>query len=64
MTGRPAYNIVRLHDATDPDYRRVARTLDDAELEDEILGGRGEAAYQLALLAEAERRATQEGDAQ
>lgn len=42
-----------------PDYSRVIRMLSDAELEDEILGRRGEAAYQLALLAEADRRAAQ-----
>ncbi len=44
-----------------PDYTRVVRALTDAELEEEILGRLGEPAFQLALLAEAERRAKQTG---
>lgn len=40
-----------------PDYARVAVSLSDAELEEEILSGRGEPGYKLALVAEHERRA-------
>lgn len=40
-----------------PDYARVARALPEAELEEEILLKRGDPEYQLALLAELERRA-------
>jgi hypothetical protein len=47
-------------DATAPDYGRVVRTLTDEEIEEEILGRRGEPGYQLALLAEAERRGKEE----
>ena len=53
-----------LHDGGEPrapNYDRVVRALSDAELEDEILGKRGEPGYQLALLAEAERRAKGDG---
>lgn len=42
---------------TPPAHERVVRSLSDAELEDEILARRGEADYQAALVAEAERRA-------
>lgn len=47
-----------------PNYTRVVRSLTDAELEDEILGRLGTPEFQLALIAEAERRAkqTEEGD--
>lgn len=40
-----------------PSHDRVARGLSDADLEEEILGRRGEADYQLALVREADRRA-------
>lgn len=40
-----------------PDYDRVMASLSDAELEDEIAGGRGEPGYRLALVTEHERRA-------
>lgn len=39
-----------------PSYDRVVRAMPDAELEDEILGGKGEPGYQLALIAEQDRR--------
>lgn len=39
-----------------PDYDRGIRMLSDEELEAEILGGKGDAGYKLALLAEADRR--------
>lgn len=40
-----------------PNYERVARALSDADLEDEILLGRGEPGYKSALVDEADRRA-------
>lgn len=40
-----------------PDFGRVAAGLSDADLEDEILAGRGEPDYQAALVHEHERRA-------
>lgn len=39
-----------------PNYDRAARLLDDDELEAEILSKLGEPGYQLALLAEHDRR--------
>lgn len=46
-----------------PDFARVARALPDDELEEEILAGLGEPDYQLALVAERERRANQPKEA-
>jgi hypothetical protein len=56
VSQRPSYRISR-GEGVDPSYDRVARALSDDELEDEILAGRGEAGFKLALLAEFERRA-------
>lgn len=45
--------------AKPPDYARVARSLPDADLEDEILAGLGEPEYRAALVAELDRRAAE-----
>lgn len=58
-TEKPARRY-RLSDdvaAQPPNFDRAVRVLSDEELEDEIRLGRGEPDYQLALLAEFERRA-------
>lgn len=56
MESHRYYPVVGPGDKREPDYERVARTLTDAELEEEILGRRGDARYQLVLIQEAERR--------
>lgn len=55
-----AYGFREERPAAPPNYDRAVRLLDDAELEAEILAKRGEAGYQLALIAEHDRRATKE----
>lgn len=57
-----SYPYVGAEGERPPDYARVVRALDDAELEEEILGKRGEPDYQLALLAEHGRRAKEATD--
>lgn len=39
-----------------PNYARVARALDDDELQDELDAGRGDNGYRAAILAEQKRR--------
>lgn len=56
MDDPKAYPVSGPGDSTPPNYERGVRALSDAELEDEILSGRGEPGYQIALLAEADRR--------
>lgn len=51
------YAVGSVGPVLDPNYDRVVRALSDADLEDEILNGKGEDAYQAALIAEHGRRA-------
>lgn len=53
---RRVYAVVSSTAIKEPDYGRIATTLTDTELEEEIFGGKGGPDYQLALLAEADRR--------
>jgi hypothetical protein len=62
MSGR-VYSVVGPGSDKAPDYERVARALTDADLEEEILSKRGEAAYQAALVAELDRRSKEGGPA-
>lgn len=50
------YGYTNASPTLDPNYARVARSLSDAELEEEILGRKGEPGYQAALVAELEQR--------
>lgn len=51
------YAVGHVGPILEPNFDRVVRALTDADLEDEILSGRGEADYRSALVAEHERRA-------
>lgn len=54
--GGKVFPYVSSAEEKEPDYARLARTLSDADLEDEILLGRGEPGYRLALITEHEAR--------
>lgn len=51
------YEVAGSGPLKDPDYGRLARSLTDAELEDEILQRRGGFDYQAALVSELDHRA-------
>jgi maltooligosyltrehalose synthase len=50
------YSIVGPDNYRPPDYKRIVRSLSEAELRSELAAGRGDAGYQKAVRAELEAR--------
>lgn len=59
MNGKPVrrYEVHGEGGGRPPNFDRIMASLSDEDLEAEILGGKGELNYRLALLAEDTRRA-------
>ena len=53
------YDVVSNREPKDPDYERIVRSMSEEELDAEILAQKGDPGYQLALLAEFDRRAAE-----